>query len=205
MDLSQDKWNYEADLVATCNCDWGCPCNFNARPTNGFCNGVYAGHIKSGKCGNVKLDGMRFVWATGWPGAIHEGGGTTKIWINEDATEEQKKALDQVLRGKLSGKPWGVFAATVDKWLDTTYVPVDVTADGYNSHYKAGSEAQATLTPMTNPVTGAEAHAKIVLPDGLVCNEMETAATKSFAIFTQGLKYAAPGKYAFFTKVSHGN
>jgi hypothetical protein len=93
----------------------------------------------------------------------------------------------------------------VDKWLDTSYAPVEVSLDGYNSRYKAGAEAQAALTPMTNAVTGADAHAKIVLPDGLVCSEMEVTATKSFAIFTQGLKFAAPGKYGFFTKVSHGN
>jgi hypothetical protein len=148
---------------------------------------------------------LRFIWATKWPGAIHEGGGTTKIWINEEATDEQKKTLDQILRGKLQGKPWGVFSNTVDKWLDTSFAPVEVSLDGYKSYYKAGAEAQASLTAMTNPVTGAEAHAKIVLPDGLVCNEMEVTATKSFAVFTQGLKFAAPGKYGFFTKISHGN
>ena len=73
------KWRYDADLMATCNCDWGCPCNFNAKPTQGYCTGVYAGNIKSGNCDQVKLDGFNFVWATKWPGAIHEGGGTAKI------------------------------------------------------------------------------------------------------------------------------
>src|SRR5262245_10832602 len=24
------KWNFEADFFTACNCDWGCPCNFNA-------------------------------------------------------------------------------------------------------------------------------------------------------------------------------
>ncbi len=201
----QIKWNYQGGLIATCNCDWGCPCNFNAKPTNGFCTGVYAIKIENGNCGGVKLDGLRFIWAAKWPGAIHEGGGTAKIWINEDAGEDQRKTLDSILKGKIQGKPWGIFANTVDKWLDTSYAPVEVSVDGYNSRYKSGAEAQAALTPMTNPVSGAEAHAKIVLPDGLVCSEMEVTATKSFAIFTQGLKFAAPGKYGFFTKVSHGN
>jgi hypothetical protein len=199
------KWNYDADWVASCNCDWGCPCNFNQKPTQGFCNGVYAGKITTGKCGPTSLEGVSFVWATKWPGAIHEGGGTNKIWIDEKASTDQRKALDQILRGKLEGKPWGVFSHTIDSWLETGFVPVEVKLDGSNSFYRAGTEAQAVLAPMTNPVTGEEAHAKIVLPDGLVCNELDATATKSFAIFTEGLKFAAPGKYGFYTKVSHGN
>ena len=27
------QWSFEADYFTACNCDWGCPCNFNARPT----------------------------------------------------------------------------------------------------------------------------------------------------------------------------
>jgi hypothetical protein len=199
------KWKYTADWVASCNCDWGCPCNFNQRPTQGFCTGVYAGRIKSGKCGETELDGVSFVWATKWPGAIHEGGGTTKIWIDEKASKDQRKALDQILRGKFEGRPWGIFSHTVDQWLETAFVPVEVTMDGSKSSYKAGMEAHAILTPMINPITGDEAKAKIVLPNGLVCEELNATATRSFAVFAKGLKFAAPGKYGFYTKVSHGN
>jgi hypothetical protein len=199
------KWNYAADWVASCNCDWGCPCNFNQRPTQGFCTGVYAGRIRNGKCGLTDLDGVSFVWATKWPGAIHEGGGTNKIWIDEKASRDQKKALEQILRGKLEGKPWGTFSHTIDNWLDTAFVPVQVTLDGSKSSYRAGSEAHAILTPMINPITGDEAQAKIVLPNGLVCDELNATSTRSFAVFARGLKFAAPGKYGFYTKVSHGN
>jgi hypothetical protein len=199
------KWNYEADWLASCNCDWGCPCNFNQTPTQGFCTGVYAGHIKNGKCGETALDGVSFVWATKWPGAIHEGGGTTKIWIDEKASRDQKKTLDQILKGELGGKPWGIFSNTVDNWLETAFVPVELKMDGSKSSYKAGMEAHAILTPMINPITGEEAQAKIVLPNGLVCEELNATATRSFAVFTKGLKFAAPGKYGFYTKVSHGN
>jgi hypothetical protein len=27
------QWSFEANYFTACNCDWGCPCNFNARPT----------------------------------------------------------------------------------------------------------------------------------------------------------------------------
>ncbi|WP_458746477.1 DUF1326 domain-containing protein [Candidatus Nitrosocosmicus sp. T] len=31
------SWTFKADYVETCNCDYGCPCNFNGFPSNGFC------------------------------------------------------------------------------------------------------------------------------------------------------------------------
>ena len=52
------KWNYRAEMINACNCDWGCPCNFNAKPTNGSCEGTWGIHITSGICGDTKLDGL---------------------------------------------------------------------------------------------------------------------------------------------------
>jgi len=145
------------------------------------------------------------VWAAKWPGAIHEGNGTNKIWIDEKASKEQKVAIDAILRGKYQGKPWGIFANTIDQWLETSFLPVEVKMDGSKSSYRAGTEAHAILTPMINPVTGDEAEAKITLPAGLVTNELNVTATRSFSVFAKGLKFAAPGKYGFYAKVSHGN
>ena len=199
------KWHYKAEMINACNCDWGCPCNFNSKPTNGFCDGVYAAKITTGSAGAVKLDGLKFVWAALWPGPIHEGKGTLKILIEERATKEQRKALDSILRGSEGGMPWGLFAATIDNWLDTGFVPVEWKFDGPRSFYRAGEEAQASLEPMSNPVTGKETSARVLLPGGLVCKELDVTSTKSFAVFTKGLKFAAPGKYGFYTTVGHGN
>jgi hypothetical protein len=197
------NWGYKGELIAACNCDWGCPCNFNARPTNGFCNGVYAVNIRTGTCGDVSLDGIKFVFAGKYPGAIHEGRGIVKILIDEKASKEQKNALEQILKGKLKGMPWGLFAPTVDNWLDVDIVPFEWKFDGPRSYYKAGTQAQATLEPMRNPVTGAETAATVVLPNGIVCKELNATATQTFSLFAEGLKFAAPGKYGFYTTVDH--
>lgn len=199
------KWNYRAEMIAACNCDWGCPCNFNAKPSNGFCEGVYAAHITAGLCGDVPLDGVKWAWGGKWPGAIHEGGGRGKIWIEDTASDQQRRAMEDILTGQHGGMPWAVLAATIDHWLEISYVPFTWTYDGHRSSYKAGSEVQASLEPMRNPVSGNEARASIVLPDGLVTKQLEAATTKTFAVFSKGLKFAAPGKYGFYCTVEHGN
>ena len=35
------SYHLKGMLLAACNCDWGCPCNFEAPPTKGFCEGGY--------------------------------------------------------------------------------------------------------------------------------------------------------------------
>lgn len=101
--------------------------------------------------------------------------------------------------------PWSVFSATVDRWLETSFVPFEWEFDGVKSRFKAGSEIQAVLDPMRNPVTGTEASTKILLPSGPVTKELNPTATKSFSVFTKGLKFAAPGKYGFYAMVEHGS
>jgi hypothetical protein len=130
---------------------------------------------------------------------------TAKIWIEETATEPQRTALEEILKGKLGGLPWMILAATIDHWLETAYVPFEWRFDGPRSNYKAGTEVQVTLESMRNPVSGLEASARILLPNGLVCKELQPTATRNFSVFTRGLKIAAPGKYGLYTVTEHGN
>jgi hypothetical protein len=94
---------------------------------------------------------------------------------------------------------------TIDNWLEVSYVPFEWKFDGANSWYKAGAEAQARLTRYRNPVSGAEASAQILLPDGIVTKEINVTATQSFSVFSKGLKYAEPGHYGFYTVTEHTN
>ena len=199
------NWKYRAEMINACNCDWGCPCNFNAKPTQGFCEGVYAAHITSGVCAEIKLDGIKYAWGAKWPRAVHEGSGTARIWIDETASEQQRRALEDILKGRHDGMPWSILAATIDNWLETAYVPFEWKYDGPRSSYRAGTDVRATLDPMRNPVSGLEASATVILPDGIVGKELHVTATKTFAVFSRGLKVAAPGKYGFYTVAEHGN
>ena len=203
--MAAPKWTYQAEMINACNCDWGCPCNFNQKPTNGSCEGVWGAHITSGSCGDIRLDGLKFAWGARWPGAVHEGRATARIWIDESASEDQREALEGILQGKFEGMPWYVIAATVDDWLETAYVPFAWTYEGTKSSYNAGNQVRVTLDDMRNPVSGLEASATILLPSGLVTKELHATATKIYSVFSQGLKMAAPGKYGFYCAAEHGN
>lgn len=204
--VKAEKWRYTAEYIEACNCDWGCPCNFGAPSTNGYCEGGAAVNIKNGTYGkNIKLDGVKFALYIKMPGLVHEGGGTGRIYVDERASREQRDAIREIVTGEAGGLPWGIFGALIDNWLETRFVPFEWKFEGAHSSYKVGLHAQLVAEPMRNPVTGQDSKAKITLPDGFVWKEGEMCTTRSFAVFDKDMKYAHPGKYTCFTIVHHSN
>lgn len=199
------KWTYRAEMVNACNCDWGCPCNFNAKPTNGFCEGVYGIHVTTGFCGDTSLDDATFAWGAKWPGPIHEGNGVARMWIDEAASAQQRSALEEIMKGQLGGLPWTILASTIDTWLEARHIPFEWKYDGPRSSFKAGTEVQVMLDSMRNAVTGQESSATVLLPAGIVSKQLEVTATRTFSVFSKGLKFAAPGRYGFYCMVEHSN
>jgi phosphate transport system substrate-binding protein len=57
-------------VILACNCDYGCPCNFNGLPTTGKCEGNWNWHITDGSYGDVPLSGLTFGVAVNWPTGI---------------------------------------------------------------------------------------------------------------------------------------
>ena len=61
--------------VDSCNCDWGCPCQFNASPAYINCKYMGGFHIKTSNYGNINVDKLNMAWIGSFPGSFHEGHG----------------------------------------------------------------------------------------------------------------------------------
>ena len=96
-----ESWTLRGSVLISCNCDWGCPCNFNARPTTGRCEGGWTWHVDRGHFGGVALDGLNFSVFVKWPGAIHEGNGEALLLVDERAGDGLAEA--EVEKGGQSG------------------------------------------------------------------------------------------------------
>src|SRR3954452_25380916 len=99
-------WELKGTVVVACNCDSGCPCNFNALPTTGNCEGTWTWHVERGNFGETSLDDLNFNVCVNWPGAIHEGNGEALILVDERSDEAQRKAIEALVGGD-GGGPWG--------------------------------------------------------------------------------------------------
>ena len=61
-------WHIEGIEYGNCNCDYGCPCQFESLPTQGHCRGFEAIDIERGHFGDVDLGGLRCAITYAWPG-----------------------------------------------------------------------------------------------------------------------------------------
>jgi hypothetical protein len=119
------EWSFEADFFTACNCDWGCPCNFNAGPTEGRCMGFDAWSIITGRFGRASLDGARLAQYYKFPGPIDQGEGMSCLYIDDRATPEQREALETIGRGKAGGGFFELFGTQlVTTWLPTKFVRI---------------------------------------------------------------------------------
>ena len=119
------QWAFEADYFTACNCDWGCPCNFNARPTEGRCIGLCAWSILTGRFGETVLYGTRFVLYYAFPGPIEQGQGTGCAYVDSRATAAQQRAVEAIGQGKVGGGFFDLFGTLMTTWLPTKHVPIE--------------------------------------------------------------------------------
>lgn len=198
------KWNLKADYIETCNCDYGCPCNLNGFPSYGSCQALLLFHIRTGSYGDAKLDGLDFVTAQYWPKAIHDGNGTTQLFITSKADEAQRQALINIYSGKATGdSPFPLFAGTFKYFLEPQFVDIKVNLNGKKSSFSVPGVLDVLTESFTNPVTGEEQDTKIQLPKGLVWKLAEAAKTAIMRITTQSLNYDHSGQNAFYAVVEY--
>jgi hypothetical protein len=186
-------WKLKGTVLVGCNCDYGCPCNFNAPPSTGDCEGGWSWHVEEGTYGDVDLAGLTFGLFADWPGAIHEGNGKAIAYYDERADERQREALENLLSGG-EGGPWGIFINTYEL-LGIRAAPVELELAGERSRLKVGDIAELQMEPIRNPVTGDETTGGVVLPKGLVFNEGWCAASTVFRV-QDGVSYDHSGKQA---------
>ncbi|MEO6331496.1 MAG: DUF1326 domain-containing protein [Gemmatimonadaceae bacterium] len=188
-----DKWYLNGKVLVACNCDWGCPCNFNAPPTTGKCEGGWIWHVEDGAFGDIRLDGLTFSVFVNWPGAIHEGNGEGVILIDERANATQRAAIEELVGGKVGG-PWGVLGWTWPKIHGPYAAGYDLKFDGVNTRIKCDGHMEVEGAPIKNPVTGAEVHPGVTLPEGIIFKRGEVGMSTRFRV-SHGIEYDHSGKY----------
>ncbi len=187
------SWTLKGTVFIACNCDYGCPCNFNALPTTGKCEGGWTWHVHEGAYGDVPLAGLTFGVYVNWPGAIHEGNGEAVILLDEQADGAQREAI-QTLVGGDAGGPWGVLGWTWPTVHGPYAVSYEVDEAGINSRVRAGEKLVLEMGPITNPVTGAEIHPGAVLPEGIVVKRADFGASRTFRV-NDGIALDHSGQY----------
>ena len=179
--MSELLWEIEGQEFGNCNCDYGCPCQFNALPTDNTCRAVATIKIDRGYHGNTRLDGLNFAFAVDFPNPIHEGNGTHQVYIDETADEAQRDALYRIATGQDTdpmATHFAVYHEMSSTRLDPVYLPIDCEIDiaSATASLTLGDIVNSRCEPILNPVTNEAHRAQIHLPNGFEYTNAEMAS-----------------------------
>lgn len=193
------SYHLKGILLGACNCNWGCPCNFEAPPSNGFCEGSYLWHVQEGACDGVSVDGLNFAWCAHSPAALHLGHVTSLYLVDERANTRQRQALETLLTKRPDAMPFGIFTQLTSTVLGVRYVPFELELKGTQSRVKISTLYELQLAPMRNPVTGEEEPATLLKPKGFTSKQQELCSASTLRLTSEGLSYTHSGTYGEFS------
>ncbi len=113
-------WKLKGRYVAPCSCRNVCPCpTASAPPDNpdGTTNcwfGVVV-NVREGNMDTVDLSGIRFALMGNFPDIVSSGNWKMGIVVDEGVSDEQTKALEEILSGQQGG-PFGDMAPLVSEF-----------------------------------------------------------------------------------------
>jgi hypothetical protein len=162
------EWRIVAEQVGSCNCAWGCPCQFYALPTHGNCEALVATEIESGHFGDTLLDRVRYAQIFHWDGPIHEGNGWRLLIHDERSTAPQRAAIEALTNGTQGHPAFEIFATMAPHAPEPVVALIELEHDREKrfARVRIGELAESHIEPIRNTVTGEEHRARIELPQG---------------------------------------
>ena len=172
-------WNVSGQSLELCNCKMLCPCWLGpeGEVDQGWCGGAFAFDIREGNSDGVDLRGTQVVIAGEWPGNFFSGNGTLRVYVDEAASDDQRRELGAIFSGDKGGHLAGLWDAVMTKKLPVRIEKIDIQWGDHPS-LAVGSIGQARLQPIKDPagqptkVAGAAAQA------GFQIDSMDLASSK---------------------------
>jgi hypothetical protein len=137
-------------LLEVCSCDVLCPCWIGEDPDLGTCESVVAYHFDSGDVAGVDVSGLTVASVVHIPGNVLEGNWRQLLYIDDQASDEQEKALVDVFTGKAGG-PIADLAGLVGEVVAIERAPIShEIVDGAGT-LKVGDKVNASMHPYKGP------------------------------------------------------
>jgi hypothetical protein len=199
-------WRMKGKWIKSCNCNWGCPCDFNAPPTHGHCEGMFGMQIDDGHYKDVDLSGLRWFVLVDFPGALHEGNGVAQFILDERATPAQREALLRILHGKdqVEGTLFHILSLIVTRFHDPIYAPIrfEFDEEARTARIEIPGVLEHVSEPIRNPVTGAPHRIRLHMPEGFEHDIGEIASTKINRV-TAGITFDQHDTHSTLATVEH--
>ena len=144
-------WQISGRSLDLCSCKMLCPCWLGPEiePDEGWCAHTFGFEIRQGSSDGVDLSGTTVAFTGEWPANFYSGGGKARLYIDETASEDQRRELEAIFSGNKSGHLASLWGATVDEWLPAKAASV-VLSWGEKPILTVNGFGQATMQPLSN-------------------------------------------------------
>jgi hypothetical protein len=199
------QWTMKGAVLGPCNCDWGCPCNFDVPPSYGNCDGVYVYWVGEGRYGHVSLSGLKYAMVGSSPGAVHEGNMRSILVVDEAASEDQRSALEDLWKSGEAGLPFDIWNTVTSEWLETIVAPIEIELSGIDSRVSidGGRILELAMSRVKNPVTGDEEELHLLKPTGFTSTKTELGMSTVFKLDCAGWNWDYTGRYGEFAEYEY--
>ncbi|MBA8823344.1 hypothetical protein FHX42_000673 [Saccharopolyspora lacisalsi] len=152
------KWHLKGDWFDACKCAIPCPCSFAQPPTYGDCEGILLWHVREGRYGDTRLDGLNVVMLASFTGNVWSGEHTdpyAAVFVDEHADDDQRGALRAVFSGDAGGWPARFGEMFRPEMRGMEFAPIEATIDDELATWsvRVPDRAEATVEALTGPTT----------------------------------------------------
>ena len=138
--LADHTMYLRGNYFESCTCETICPCLLLLDPTKGYCTAFLGWHIDKGWVGSTDVSGLNVAMFLHAPKNLLKGGFTVGVYVDDNASRSQKKALTEAYHG-IHGGHLGVVASLVKgaeggprEFLPTRSAKIDFTVNSPHRH-----------------------------------------------------------------------
>ena len=198
------EWSGEGDLFEGCSCNLLCPCHVSFRQpaTNEFCDTIWAVSFDNGTYGDVDLAGLKVAIFFHCPSALMaDGNWTTVLFVDEQTSPEQEKALVLIFSGKAGG-PWEIISQFYrgGEFEFVTKMPLKMTVDGRTRTISATDRLFLEM----QTVRGADKEGVVTINNlrNVIHGDEHVMGLSNFNVNYEAMSWEYQSKHGLYSKFS---
>jgi hypothetical protein len=153
----REAWHLKGELMLSCNCTIFCPCVLSLgkhEPTEGYCQ-TWAGiKIDDGRWSDIDLSGLILGLMMEIPGPMGRGNWTAGLYICNEASVYQVKALTRIMSGQAGGTTQ-LLAMLIGKFMGVWQDDLRYETDGATRRFTIPKIIDGEIVPIEGKTGGA--------------------------------------------------
>ena len=143
-------WRLTGTYWGPCSCKVACACTIAGdEPDQGWCTTSFPMEIRSGNVDGADMSGAKVVWMGHFPASPFAGNGTARLYFDPAVPQEQRGALESVLKGERGGL-FEALASLISRYVPSAEAPITLQKGEQETRIRVGDYGEFVVQPLRN-------------------------------------------------------